>query len=1003
MESFGRYQLLDVVSRSDTGEVFRAHDTDTDRVVAVQVLSAQLSEDPEFAQRFRDDTRRTADLNDPHIVPIHNYGDIDGRLYVDMRLIEGRDLATVLAHDGRLHPARAVAIIEQLAATLDAAHHAGLTPRDLRPSTVLIDAGDFVYLNDFGTTAHPRADIPALAGVLSECLTGQHPGSGLAPDIPPGLGAVIARGMADNPTERYHTATELAYAARTALNPVPIYASTMPPPPGGQSALARAAVCVAVFAVLLVAGYLTVLVSGGRAAPKLGIDLAGGTRVTLTPRTADGSPPPRDALAQAQKVLSAREPGTMVAVDGDTLVVTVPGDDAGQLRTLAQTGQLYIRPVINAVPAQSDPNQSTSPPDRDRDLAASIAMAKRLRQSDSQLIQLLTLRMQAARCEGDDVLAGRDDPKLPLVTCSKDHKVAYLLGPSIISGDQIQDATSGMDQQSGGYAVELRFKKDAANTWADYTAAHVGTQTAFTLDTQVVSAPQIQEAIPGGRTRITGDFTRAQAKVLAGVLKYGSLPLSFDSSNAQTVPAAVSPGAARAGLVAAAVILVALLIAALMYHRVLGLIAAVSVAASGALVFAILVLVGRYLDYLLELPGLAGLGVGLVGIGASLALLVARARADIRAGAAPPTWRRARNVVLVGNAGAALVAAVLAVLPVHAVKNFAVSLGVTAVVNVLVLALVTWPLLSVVTRPPKPVAPAPVPGYPPGPIMPVSAPPVLFQQSPSDTRRTLAIIAAVIAAAVVVAAAAVAVVARDARSRTAASTNDTRATTSAAASSTAPPGNGQLPPFTAPADLGANCQYPPAVQPASKPVELPRSGRVPTDPAQVSVSMDTDQGPIGLTLDNGKAPCTVNSFISLAQQGYFDNTGCHRLTTAVSLSVLQCGDPDANGTGGPGYQFGNEYPTDQYPPGDPALQDPVVYPRGTLAMANAGPNTNGSQFFLVYRDSQLPPQYTIFGSVDQAGLGTLDKIAAGGVASGGQAPDDGPPNIKVTITSIRLV
>ncbi|PQM44181.1 putative peptidyl-prolyl cis-trans isomerase B [Mycobacterium talmoniae] len=192
------------------------------------------------------------------------------------------------------------------------------------------------------------------------------------------------------------------------------------------------------------------------------------------------------------------------------------------------------------------------------------------------------------------------------------------------------------------------------------------------------------------------------------------------------------------------------------------------------------------------------------------------------------------------------------------------------------------------------------------------------------------------------------------------------------------------------------------MEPASKPVELPRSGKVPTDPAQVSASMDTDQGPIGLTLDNGKAPCTVNSFISLAQQGYFDNTQCHRLTTAASLSVLQCGDPDANGTGGPGYQFANEYPTDQYPPDDPALQDPVVYPRGTLAMANAGPNTNGSQFFLVYRDSQLPPQYTVFGSIDQAGLATLDKIAAGGVASGGQAADDGPPALKVTITSIRL-
>ena len=102
--------------------------------------------------------------------------------------------------------------------------------------------------------------------------------------------------------------------------------------------------------------------------------------------------------------------------------------------------------------------------------------------------------------------------------------------------------------------------------------------------------------------------------------------------------------------------------------------------------------------------------------------------------------------------------------------------------------------------------------------------------------------------------------------------------------------SGQLPAFKAPADLGANCQYP-AAQPASKPNKPPRTGKVPTDPAQVSVSMSTDQGNIGIQLDNAKAPCTVNSFASLAQQGWFNDTPCHRLTTSPGLSVLQCGDP----------------------------------------------------------------------------------------------------------------
>ena len=144
----------------------------------------------------------------------------------------------------------------------------------------------------------------------------------------------------------------------------------------------------------------------------------------------------------------------------------------------------------------------------------------------------------------------------------------------------------------------------------------------------------------------------------------------------------------------------------------------------------------------------------------------------------------------------------------------------------------------------------------------------------------------------------------------------------------------------------------------------PRTGKVPTDPATVSASMATSQGNLGLMLANNESPCTVNSFASLIGQKYFDNTKCHRLTTSSSLGVLQCGDPKGDGTGGPGYQFGNEYPTDQYPPNDQKLQEPVVYPRGTLAMANAGPGTNGSQFFLVYKDSQLPSGYTVFGTID---------------------------------------
>jgi peptidyl-prolyl cis-trans isomerase B (cyclophilin B) len=269
-------------------------------------------------------------------------------------------------------------------------------------------------------------------------------------------------------------------------------------------------------------------------------------------------------------------------------------------------------------------------------------------------------------------------------------------------------------------------------------------------------------------------------------------------------------------------------------------------------------------------------------------------------------------------------------------------------------------------------------------------------------RRLLLIVGGVVAAVAVVAAVVITVINTNNKHKNSTAAPSTSATSSA--SSTAP--TGQVPPapplpaFKPSASVGANCQYPATPQePAAKPVKPPRTGKVPTEPAQVSASMSTSQGNLGLMLANNESPCTVNSFASLIGQKYFDNTKCHRLTTSETLGVLQCGDPKGDGTGGPGYKFDNEYPTDQYPPNDPKAQEPVTYPRGTLAMANAGPGTNGSQFFMVYKDSQLPPQYTVFGTIQPDGLAVLDKIAKAGVTGGG---DDGAPVSEVTIKSILL-
>ncbi|GAA5054119.1 peptidylprolyl isomerase [Nocardia callitridis] len=200
-----------------------------------------------------------------------------------------------------------------------------------------------------------------------------------------------------------------------------------------------------------------------------------------------------------------------------------------------------------------------------------------------------------------------------------------------------------------------------------------------------------------------------------------------------------------------------------------------------------------------------------------------------------------------------------------------------------------------------------------------------------------------------------------------------------------------------------NCTYRDGQKPADKPVDKPKGDAIPTTGknAEVSASMVTNQGPLGLTLNNAESPCTVNSFLSLSSKKFYDNTECHRMTADDGLKVLQCGDPTGSGAGGPGYEFDNEYPTDQYAPEDPKAQEPITYERGTLAMANAGPGTNGSQFFLVYGDSKLPPQYTIFGKIDDNSLPTLDKIAELG-QDNANGPGDGKPNQPVSIQSVDI-
>jgi peptidyl-prolyl cis-trans isomerase B (cyclophilin B) len=194
------------------------------------------------------------------------------------------------------------------------------------------------------------------------------------------------------------------------------------------------------------------------------------------------------------------------------------------------------------------------------------------------------------------------------------------------------------------------------------------------------------------------------------------------------------------------------------------------------------------------------------------------------------------------------------------------------------------------------------------------------------------------------------------------------------------------PTASATAGTGAQaCTYEATGEQAAREAPVPPTDGVATTGVS-TVTMATDRGDIVFEMDNATAPCTANSLRSLAAAGYFDGTACHRLTTR-GIEVLQCGDPTGTGSGGPGYQFADE-----------ALEG-ATYPRGTVAMANAGPGTNGSQFFLVYGDSTLPPNYTPFGTIT-SGLEVLDAVAKAG-SDDSNGAGDGKPKLPITITTLR--
>ncbi|WP_116452859.1 protein translocase subunit SecD [Blastococcus litoris] len=493
----------------------------------------------------------------------------------------------------------------------------------------------------------------------------------------------------------------------------------------------------AAFALIVAILYGLIYFTGSTRTPQLGLDLRGGTTVTLTARTPDGQSPAPEDLELARQIIEQRVNGLGVAeaevvTEGDSnIVISVPGDDGEQARELGQTAQLRFRPVLSgpepATPAPESatptdtaaPTDSAAPTDTaapsdsaaPTDPAAATGSAAPSgdavedpeADTDRPAVTQEEAQAEYATLTCDTEAAGTvDRPEDYVASCSEDGTAKYLLGPAVVEGTAVTDASAGTRSGTGEWIVQLDFDNDGSAAWAAYTAANIGQSVGITLDGRVISAPTINSAISGG-TEISGSFDQESATELANQLKYGALPLSFTQATAQSISTELGEEQLRAGLIAGAIGVALVFVYSLVYYRLLGLVMIASLVLSGVVVYACLVLLGRQIGFTLSLAGIAGFIVALGITADSFVVYFERLKDEIREGrsfrsAVPRAWVRARRTILSADAVSFLAAAILYLLAIGDVKGFAFTLGMSTVLDLVVVFLFTHPLIAVLSR-----------------------------------------------------------------------------------------------------------------------------------------------------------------------------------------------------------------------------------------------------------------------------------------------------------------
>jgi len=495
-------------------------------------------------------------------------------------------------------------------------------------------------------------------------------------------------------------------------------------------------------------------------APKLGLDLRGGTTITLTAANTSGSGAvDKDSLELARTIIQQRVDSigvgeSQVTTSGDNqIVVSVPNVAPDQLNEMVgQTAQLFFRPVLAmdqiAVP---QPTPSATPSDGASASAstapsasASAAAGSGATVGQASPTATPTANRKAAplptkpptprpttpaaqQPTADEALAYTATPQdeaefaafkcgdafpdvtdQPLITCNRDGSLKFLLGPVLLKGSQLTSASAGTLQGQVTPMVFLQFNDQGAAIFEQASKVMLSktepqNSFAVVLDGKVISYPRFTEVISGGRAQISGNFTMATATDLANVLKYGALPLSFTLSEQNTVSPTLGGEQLQAGLIAGLIGLALVVGYAILYYRGLAIVVVASLALAGLITYALMVLLGQGVGFALNLPGIAGAIVAIGVTADSFIIFFERIRDEARDGrslrsAIEAGWIGSRKTIVVADAVSILAAVVLFTLAIGAVKGFAFTLGLTTLIDVLIVFFFTKPLVTLLGR-----------------------------------------------------------------------------------------------------------------------------------------------------------------------------------------------------------------------------------------------------------------------------------------------------------------